>query len=95
MSAIDDLVEAAARRGAAEALAAHQPRYAYSVAEVAEMLGCSERSVRRMVGDALLDTVPYTAGMITLGSIRRLVGMPQLPLTGLSLVEPGAEAEAS
>jgi len=92
---MDELVQEAARRGAAEALAAHQPRYAYSVDEVAEMLGCSARSVRRMVADGKLETVPYTNGTITLGSIRRLVGVPDLPLTGLALVEPNSEVAAS
>lgn len=82
---LESLIEAAARRGAEEALAAHRPRRAWSYDEAALQLGCSHRSISKLVSAGHLELVPHTRS-ITEGSLRRLVGLDELPVSGPRLV---------
>lgn len=86
MSDIEEMIEQAARRGAEAALAAHRPRYGLTYTEVGEMLGCSERQVRRMVAEGHLELVPLTKARVALGSVLRLVGLDEQPVPVLASV---------
>lgn len=83
---LDDQIVAAVELGVAKALAAHRPRYGLTYAEVADMLGCSDRQVRRMVAEGHLDLVPLTKARVTLGSVLRLVGLDEPPAPALAPV---------
>jgi hypothetical protein len=83
---IEDAIAEQVKAAVREALVDQLPRYGFSYDEAGEVLGCSGRSVRRMVDDGLLDLVPYANARVTIGSIRRLVGLTESP-AGLHLVD--------
>lgn len=57
---IDQAIAAAAAEGACQALAAHVPRLALTVAETAKATGAGVTTVRRWVTDGHLARVPHT-----------------------------------
>lgn len=81
MSAISDAVDATVVAAVERALSQHRPKVAVSYEEAAERLTCSVMAVRRLVRDGQLVVVPNTRS-ITVGSLRALGGLDDLPMTG-------------
>lgn len=94
---IEDAITAAVRTAVREELAAHQgvARLTYSVGEAAEALGVGETTVRGLIRDGVLATVPHmgTRTLIPRASLEALVTADASTTSGGRTTAPSGVAD--